>query len=152
MQEAVQELVSAVAAAAMRTVAAGAGSTYGLSDLLDADAWASALREGRGVHVIAGALRGALPVLRDRGITPLDIVAAEPLAMPGNITRDDFALARRWLIYGLIEQENATELPHDVAVALAARGWIRNPIRITSTALAILTLAKRARATRRRLG
>ncbi|MPT14504.1 MAG: hypothetical protein E2601_06315 [Microbacterium sp.] len=146
MQKTIPGLINEVAAAAKSTVeAAASGASFGLEDLLPPDEWAVVLRDGLGVHVVSGVLRGVLAVLREHDLTSIDLVAAEPRTPFPNVTDDDFGLARRWITFGLAGSPSRdTTLQQEVAIGLAARGWTRNSLRITSTVIAMLILVTHA--------
>lgn len=118
------------------------GSALRLGDLAPQSAWVRSVHSDQGHLLVAAALSGALAALRAEQITARDV--KEWLSSRAAVT-ERLEVISGWLLDALsLRQRRQSELMM-VTDTLAARGWIADPLTITSLIVSVFVVASDVR-------
>ncbi len=129
--------------AARVAVVGSPGTSYGLEDVMPADAWLTVAASSYASLVpVHATLNGCIEGLRSRKATAAEVEQVDgppPAGMA--VTAEDLRVARSWLADTLaanIDEDGRQTMVDREAID---RGWVGNPERVTSLVLALVLVA-----------
>lgn len=117
-----------------------------LEDVAPYDSWRHSILSEQGHLLVAAALSGSLAALRSEQITVANFTWWLDSRVRHPFTTVESSVAARWMVQAIGHPEDRQHELALVASTLAARGWLREPVIITSLIRSIFVIAAHARA------